>query len=270
MSDVLIIGYGVVGKDMGRIFPEASIYDPEQGYRTGEVVETTTFGGGAKEYRTIESDRRWTVGFVCVPTPRLPGGAADTVIVESAIKQWGERCDVLVIKSTVPPGFTDSMIDEGYRVCMSPEFTGATLDSQQIDDGFVIIGGRTAHRRLVAEVYKRAKPSTFRIHFTDAIMAELVKYAENAFLATKVTFFNEWARICETFGVEYDEWRELLLNDSRIGRSHTQSFAGQRYYNSHCLNKDIPAIIRATRDRGYLPSLLEVVDALNADWRAER
>jgi UDPglucose 6-dehydrogenase len=270
MSDVLIIGYGVVGKDMGRIFPHADVFDPGQGYHIGEMVDVTTFGNEQPEHRSVEGDRRWAVGFICVPTPKLPSGAADTAIVESAVRQWSGRCDALVIKSTVPPGFTDSLIDEGIAVCMSPEFTGATLDSKLIDDDFVIIGGRTAQRRLVAEVYKRAKPSTFRIHFTDAITAELVKYAENAFLATKVTFFNEWARICETFGVEYDEWRELLLNDPRIGRSHTQSYAGQRYYDSHCLNKDIPAIVRASRDRGYLPSLLEVVDALNADWRAER
>lgn len=270
MSNALIIGYGIVGKDMGRIFPNADIYDPAQNYWPDEMVEVTTLGDEAPEHRFVDDGKRWEVGFICVPTPKGERGAADTSIVEEAVRQWDARCDVLVIKSTVPPGFTNSMIDKGYRCCMSPEFTGATLDSQQIDDGFVIIGGRAAHRRLVAEVYKRAKPSTFKIQLTDPLTAELVKYAENAFLATKVTFFNEWARICETFGIEYDEWRELLLNDPRIGRSHTQSFRDQRYYASHCMDKDLPAMIHAARENGYMASLLEVVEAINNDWRAEQ
>lgn len=266
MSDVLIIGYGVVGKDMGRIFPEADIYDPAEGYSSDVTVDVTTFGDTEPQHRRV-ADQHWRVGFICVPTPMNEDGSANTSIVESAARRWRGVCDVLVIKSTVAPGFTDSLIAEGIAVCMSPEFTGATLDSQLVDDGFVIIGGIPEHRRRVAEVYKRAKPSTFKFQFTSAMTAELVKYAENAFLATKVTFFNEWARICETFDVDFDEWRELLLNDPRIGRSHTQSFEGQRYYDSHCLNKDIPAMIRATRDRGYHSTLLEVVDAMNEDWR---
>lgn len=266
MSDVLIIGYGVVGRDMGRIFEGADVYDPAQGLQPGDRVDVTTFGSEGERY--VDDGQRWSVGFICVPTPPLQNGEADTRIVESAIEQWETHCEVLCIKSTVPPGFTFRQIDSGMRVVMSPEFTGATLDSQRVDDGFVILGGGENDRRVVADVYKRSKPSTFHIHLTDSLTAELVKYAENAFLATKVTFFNEWARICEAFGIEFDEWRELLLSDPRIGRSHTQSFAGQRYYDSHCLNKDIPAMIRAARAVHYAPSLLEVVEAINADWRA--
>lgn len=250
---ILIIGYGIVGKAIGRTMRalEPCIYDPALGF-------SDTF-----------SDKPFDIGFICVPTDMQKDGSADTTNVRNAIDQWSDRCGVLVIKSTVPPGFTSSFLVPGYDVVMSPEFDGATLDSWNVDSDFVIIGGFGWDADIVAEAYKKVKPSTFRILVTDSTTAELVKYAENAFLATKVAFFNEFYRICESFGVSINAWRELLLNDPRIGRSHTMVHKDHPYYDSHCLNKDVPAIISAAKSQGYRPKMLEQVVKSNAAWKRE-
>jgi UDPglucose 6-dehydrogenase len=253
IPSVLIVGYGTVGRNLNQLFLDADIED-QYTYPPRMAPSHT---------------KHWTVAFICVPTPSLPDGSADTHIVEEVIERWADYCDVLCLKSTVPPGFTQRYIDAGYAIVMSPEFYGATQHSLHIDYNFVILGGETEATDTVAELYKEWKPASYRIHTTDATTAELVKYAENAFLATKVTFFNEWAHIVRTFGSNVNEWRELLLLDPRIGRSHTFSYAAHPYYDSHCLNKDIPAIIQACENAAdpYIPILLRAVRSLNTFWK---
>ena len=79
----------------------------------------------------------------------------------------------------------------------------------------------------------------------------------------KVSFCNEFARICAQFGVNYREWRELWLADPRINPSHTFVYQDAPYYDSHCLNKDIPAIIIASEKAGYRPGLLQAMEKYN-------
>ena len=108
----------------------------------------------------------------------------------------------------------------------------------------------------------------FRIAQTDARTAELVKYAENSFLALKVTFFNEFHRVAQAMRVDSNEFRELLLLDPRIGRSHTFVYEDHPFYDSHCLNKDVPGIIQAAADAGEEMHLMRMVASLNAAWKA--
>lgn len=244
MSRILIIGYGVVGKNMAATFPEATIHDPAAGYKA-------------------DGDSHYDVGFVCVPTEKLEDGSADTSIVHRVVHEWSRSVDVLCIKSTVPPGTTQSFLYEGYRVCMSPEYFGATVHAQAPKQDFVIIGGLAQDTVRVVEVYKEKFPATLQIRHTDATTAELVKYGENAFLAMKVSFVNEFARICDSFRVNFDHWRELWLLDERINPSHTFVYRDHPYYDSHCLTKDIPAIIQASIEAGYTPELLEKMEEIN-------
>lgn len=148
---------------------------------------------------------------------------------------------------------------------MSPEYFGATQHANAVDYDFVIIGGEPDARSVVAQVYEAVHPASMRILLTDSTTAELVKYGENAFLAMKVSFANEFARICRTFGVDYREWRELWLCDPRINPSHTFVYEQAPYYESHCLTKDIPAIIEAASDAGYWPELLAFMEDYNSD-----
>lgn len=238
----VIIGYGTVGKNMLKLFPESDVHDP--------ILDIDAIG-------------HYDVGFVCVPTDMLEDGSADTSIVIDAIESNADKCDVFCIKSTVPPGTTDSLIDAGYRVVMSPEYFGGTQHANAVDYDFVILGGTPEDRAVVAKCYEEVKPASLRILQTTPTTAELVKYGENAFLAMKVSFANEFARICKSFGVDYREWRELWLQDPRINRSHTFVYEEHPYYDSHCLTKDIPAIIRASIENGYSPELLLSMERYN-------
>lgn len=238
----LIIGYGTVGKNMHSIFQNADIHDP---------------------FLDINATAHYDVGFVCVPTDMLEDGSADTSIVEEAIESTKDMVDYFCIKSTVPPGTTQRLINRGIKAVMSPEYFGGTQHANAVDYDFVILGGPREYTSVVASCYQEVKPASLRILQTDATTAELVKYGENSFLAMKVSFANEFARICKSFGVDYREWRELWLQDPRINRSHTFVYEDKPYYESHCLTKDIPAIISACITNGYSPELLLSMEEYN-------
>src|SRR4030042_407108 len=218
---IAIIGAGIVGNNMAKICPEADLIDPPRGIYADPTIY-------------------YDLAFVCVPTPMKPDGSCDTSIVRAAIEK--NRAAVCCIKSTIPPGTTDHLaVTTGLALVFSPEFFGATQHASAVDYDFVILGGPRTHTAVVAEAYKAIMPASFRIVKTNAVTAEMVKYAENSFLAMKVTFFNEFYRLAENIGVDIDEFREVLLNDPRIGRSHSFTYRDHPWYNSHCLNHDTPA-----------------------------
>ena len=241
---ILIIGYGVVGKNMHKIFPKAAVIDPN----------ATLW--------PENQDEIYDVGFIRVPTESRPDGRADVSVVLEAIAEH-QGCEVLCIKSAVPPGTTQPLIDEGRRIVVSPEYFGATQHANAVDYDFVILGGRLDDTIRVALAYQEVKAAGFRIDQVDATTAELVKYMENAWIATKVTFCNEFANIAKAFGVHYSVLRELWLNDPRVNPSHTFVYPDTPGWDSHCLNKDVAAIMEASRDAGYLPYFLQVMVMVN-------
>lgn len=247
---ILIIGYGTVGQNMHDVFPEADIHDPFKGYDcTGE---------------------RYDIAFVCVPTDMREDGSADTSIVRKVVDAWCDDVEYAIcIKSTVPPGTTEEISNYtgAMHLCMSPEYYGATQHANAVDYGFVIIGGPHNARSHIAEAYKYVRDASLQIHFTDSLTAELTKYMENSWLATKVAFCNEFYRLAAHFGSDYEELRKLWLLDPRVNPSHTFVYTRAPYYASHCLSKDIPAIITAARREGYEMPLLGAIDEINTTWR---
>lgn len=242
---VKIIGYGVVGKNMSKILTEASIHDPAKGV-------------GDLEYADV--------AFVCVPTEMLPDGSADTSIVESVIRE--HEAMVFCVKSTVPPGTCDRIQKEtGKRIVFSPEYFGATEHANYHDYDFVTLGGEICDTSVVVEAYKKVCHPEVKFYFCNRIEAELVKYMENCWLAAKVTFCNEFHRIAERIGVNYDVLRELWLLDPRVNRSHTFVYRDEPYFDSHCLNKDVPALIAFCRQVGYNPELLEQILETNRKFK---
>lgn len=239
---ILIIGYGVVGKNMHKIFPNADIYDPFQ-----------------PEYSKRREDVHYDIGFVCVPTDMLEDGSCDTSIVCRSIIENQEHTDVICVKSTVPPGTTDRF----GKCVFSPEYFGGTQHANGADYEFVILGGERKYTSIVALAYKNVMTGNYRIIQTDAKTAELCKYMENSYLAAKVSFCCEFYRISKAFGVDYNELRELFLMDPRVSRSHTFVYEDHPYYDSHCLNKDVPGIINASLEAGYRPDLLIGIRRLN-------
>ncbi len=249
-----IVGYGVVGKALARIFA----YEP--GSTRVFLYDTGIQGIDTEGSRS--AIQQCDLVFVAVPTPEGPDGACDTSAVEQVVR-WVEP--PICIKSTVPPGTVDRLMAvTGRKICFSPEYVGETPwhPWKEIEShGFVIVGGHPDVCDLVVRAYQAFVGPLARYYVTDAKTAELCKYMENAFLATKVAFVNQFYDLAEAMGVNYNELRELWLADERIGRSHT-IVTEERGYRGRCLPKDMAAIIHAAKAVGGAP-LLEAVDRYN-------
>jgi UDPglucose 6-dehydrogenase len=175
----------------------------------------------------------------------------------------------------VAPGTTERLVEEtGKRIVFQPTYGPGETVQHPFNDlrrmPWIILGGEPAHTIAVADLYKRVYSAETSIWQTNARTAELTKYMENAFLALKVTFCNEFYNISSAFGVDYNQMRELWLLDPRIGRSHTFVFPEDRGFGGKCLPKDVNALIAASRDQGYDASLLTAMVQTNARLRAGR
>ena len=251
---IVIVGYGVVGQNLRAIFPDADIHDPPHGLIAPGVDE----------------NYQYDIAFISVPTPLLTAkesgrqfAGLNCEYVRQAISEVDAA--VYVIKSTIPPGTTDRIRAEtGKVIVFSPEYQGETVNANGYEYPFVIIGGMgTEEEAPVAELYKSRFTGEFRIYKTDALTAELAKFMENAFIATKVTFVNEFAILADRLGVDRDELREFWLADPRVSRSHSYAFRGQPYYQSRCLDKDIPGIVAAAWEVEIDMPLLRAVIGTN-------
>lgn len=249
MKRVLIIGYGVVGKNMHKIFKHADILDPLKGY----------YNHG--------NNHKYDVAFVCVPTEKKINGSCDISIVRNVIMKSSNIVDVFCIKSTIPPGTTKKYFNNNS--VFSPEYFGETIHSNGAEYDFVTLGGTPVLSSKVAEVFKEVVHSNTKFLFTDSKTAELCKYMENCWLAAKVTFCNEFYRIANKLGVNYNELRELWLMDPRINRSHTFVYENTPYYESHCLDKDIPALISFANSNQISTDFMKSVFEVNKKHKSE-
>jgi UDPglucose 6-dehydrogenase len=246
---ILIAGNGIVGGNMRKLFPEADIHDPPQGiFVNPEII--------------------YDVAFICVPTPCKSSGECETSIVEQAISQVSAK--IYCIRSTVPPGTCQELaLTTGKHIVFMPEYYGETVHANKWNYNFIILAGAKEDTNQVAEVFKRINTGELRVFQTIFETAELVKYMENCFLGLKVTFCNEFERIGRKIGVDYNDLRELFIADPRVGRSHTFVYADQPYYESKCLDKDIPALIEFAKSIGIRARLMETVKETNDNFKAE-
>ena len=234
MTNVLILGYGNIGK---HIYDELKtmnpyIYDPN-------IPQYNN-------YPKINID----IAFVCVPTDSQADGSCDTSIVEKTIKKC--NAEIIVIKSAIPVG-TAEYLEKKHkkRIVVSPEYYGTTQHSDN-SPNFLILGGDIKDCVKVAQIYYTIKNGKFRIIYTTSKVAEIAKYMENCFLALKVTFCNEFATVASEYDIPYELLREVFIMDERMGDSHTFVLENQKFYNSHCLNKDIPAFLNIANGKAPL------------------
>lgn len=226
MKSILIVGYGVVGhnlaKEIEKLNPD--IYDK---YKT--------------EYNS-KKNVKYDFAFICVDTPYVDkDNVCDISQIEIALQE--NDANIYIIKSTVLPNTTDKLIKKyNKRIVFSPEYYGGTQHCNNFEFNFTILGGERdicyKVQQLLQEVYDARH--TFRI--VDSTTAELVKYMENSFLATKVAFCLQFYEVCKQLNISYEELRELFILDPRINPSHTFIYEEHPYYKSHCLDKDVPAI----------------------------
>lgn len=255
---IAIIGLGVVGRGMTKLFQDRFQifgYDP-----------------------LIQPDKKLVEGcdlaIICVPTPMKEDSSCDISIVEDVIS-WIES-PLILIKSTIPPKTTDYLANK-YRknVCFSPEYMGESAyftpfwkypDPENAKShGFVIIGGGKASE--IANYFMKVMSVDTVYSLCTAVEAELTKYMENAFFATKITFCNEFFNIAEKLGIDYKKLRENWLLDPRINRNHTLVFEEDRGFGGKCLPKDLNAIVKFADDRGYNAKLLKTVLEVNKEIR---
>jgi UDPglucose 6-dehydrogenase len=134
---------------------------------------------------------------------------------------------------------------------------------------FQIIGGDKKTASAILDFFVDVMGADAKFFITDSITAELVKYMENAFIATKVTFCNEFFSMAEAFGVEYKELRELWLLDKRVGRMYSAVYPDRRGFSGKCLPKDVNAIVKASEKEGYDPKFIKSVVENNKRMRKE-
>ncbi|MEK0337092.1 MAG: hypothetical protein QQN41_06625 [Nitrosopumilus sp.] len=211
---------------------------------------------------------------VCVPTPEIEDGSCDISIIEDTIK-W-LNVPVILIKSTIPPGTTDSLRKKyGKRIVHSPEFIGENkywspykFHNDALKTPFIILGGIPKDRNYV---YDLLLPifGPFKVYkFVDSKTSEMVKYVSNCWGATKVTWANEMKGICDVLGIDFGEVREAWALDPKVEKSHTLVFKDKPGFGGKCLPKDTKALVKFAEDAGYDAELIKEV--LNSNARFKR
>lgn len=245
--DIAIIGYGCVGKNMGKLFTEAIVYDPILNIGTQAEVN------------------RCALSFICVPTPEMENGTCDISIVED-ILNWN-RSTYVVLRSTVSVGTTEYLAQKYDRhIVYQPEYYGETVDHPYADPqcvDWITLGGEEEDCEVVIEAYQKVRSSQLRIYTAPTRTVEFAKYMENAFLATKVIFSNEMYDIACALGVCFSKARELWLADPRMGRSHTFVYKDNRGFGGKCLPKDLNALRNTAKQVGVETHLLNAVAEKN-------
>ena len=216
--------------------------------------------------------RRSDVVFIAVGTPTGEDGSADLKYVLAAADEIGRAMNgykVIVDKSTVPAG-TAELVEQTiarrtkhpFSVVSNPEFLkeGAAVEDFLKPDRVVIGAKDEQAAELMRELYRPFTRTGAPIMVMDPVSAELSKYAANAMLATRISFMNEFANICEAFGGDIDQVRRAIGADRRIGPAFL--FAGCGYGGS-CFPKDVRAVIRFSAERNYRFRILEAVERVN-------
>jgi len=215
--------------------------------------------------------------FIAVGTPPGEDGSADLSHVLAVAKKIGENLEkylLVVTKSTVPVGssrLVRKAIEEElnkrgksieFDVASNPEFLkeGAAIDDFMKPDRVVVGVESERARELMTRLYAPMLLSNFRVIFMDIPSAEMTKYAANAMLATRISFINEIANLCEKVGADVSMVRKGIGTDSRIGSKFLYPGPG---FGGSCFPKDVKALIRTGMEHGSPLTLLESVEAIN-------
>ena len=296
MSDLCVIGSGYVGLVTGTCFADLGnnvtlvdiderkiatlqngkmpIYEPglaevvQRNTMAGRMHFTTSYAEGLKEAEFV---------FICVGTPSGVDGEADLQYVRSAAQTIAQTMDhplIVINKSTVPVGtgdWTTEIIERNqpqpieFAVVSCPEFLregSAIADFMQPDRTVLGCTDRAA-AETVAELYA---PLDAPIVITDLRTAEMIKYASNAFLATRISFINEISIICERLGADVEEVARGMGYDKRIGPHFLQAGVG---FGGSCFPKDVKALANMAQTHGMHPQLLNAVMEINAFQRRQ-
>ena len=228
-----IIGNGYVGEAVN--------------YAFSSVVNTKVFDiDPSKCLNTLESVHNSDFVFVCVPTPMFRDGIQDLSYVKDVFKNSTNK-PIYILKSTVLPGTTDKLSSKykSLKIIFSPEFlTEKNAKNDIINPSRIVLGGEMSLTNEVKKLFD-LRFKNQKIISTDSKTAELIKYMNNAFLATKVSIMNEFKLICDKIGANWDDALVGFISDGRIGNSHINvpGHDGKLGYGGTCFPKDVNALL---------------------------
>jgi len=288
---IAVIGTGYVGLVVGACFAETGnevvcvdriaakvkmlrrgklpIYEPglEEIVRHNAAEKRLTF-----TTTLADAVRRSEVIFIAVGTPTGEDGSADLKHVLAAARDVARAMNgykVIVDKSTVPAGTSELVHEEMARettqpfaVVSNPEFLkqGAAVEDFLKPDRVVIGTSDQRAADIMLELYRPFTRTGAPIMIMDPASAEVCKYAANAMLATRISFMNEVANVCERFGADVDKVRQAIASDKRIGPAFLFPGVG---YGGSCFPKDVKAIVKFSADKKYRFRILEAVESVN-------
>ena len=217
------------------------------------------------------------VVFSAVGTPPDEDGSADLKYVLAVAKTFGQnikKYTIIVTKSTVPVGTAQKVrdvinaelknrnADIEFDVASNPEFLkeGAAIKDFMTPDRVVVGTDSERAKKVMARLYKPFMLSGDRMIFTDIPSAEMIKYAANSMLATRISFMNDIANLCELVGADVNMVRKGIGSDTRIGRKLLYPGCG---YGGSCFPKDVKALIKTAQKAGYDMQVLRAVEAVN-------
>lgn len=295
--NIAVIGAGYVGLVTGACFAElgnhvtcidineTKINNLKQGilpiYEPGlEALIVSNTNEGRLQFATSLSDMSLepAVIFIAVGTPSDQHGAADIKHVLSAARAIGtyiKQYTIVVDKSTVPVGMADQVEDvirqeltqrqtpAKFDVVSNPEFLreGAAIEDFMRPDRVIIGLDSNKAKNIMLDLYLPILRNPERLYFMSVKDAEMTKYAANAMLATRISFMNEIALLCERLGADIESVRIGIGSDSRIGSSFLNAGCG---YGGSCFPKDVRALIKMAEAHEVDPMILQAVEKRNA------
>ncbi|MFW6310018.1 MAG: UDP-glucose dehydrogenase family protein [Prolixibacteraceae bacterium] len=293
---ITVVGTGYVGLVSGTCFAETGInvvcvdidqrkidllnkgkmpiYEPglddicQRNVKKGRLTFSTNLEAGLKDTEAV---------FIAVGTPPDEDGSADLKYVTSVAREIGKFMDhylVVVTKSTVPVGTAkkvkDTITEElekrkieiPFDVASNPEFLkeGSAVQDFLKPDRIVVGTESERAQKVMKRLYKPFLLNGHPILFMDITSSEMTKYAANSMLATKISFINDIANLCELVGADVDAVRKGIGSDPRIGNKFIYPGMG---YGGSCFPKDVQALIRTADEKGYSLDILKAVEAVN-------
>lgn len=262
-AKVAIVGYGVVGKAMHSLFPDALILSSPRNPYLGKNNKPLTY----------QDINKADVAFVCVPTPTDKDGKCDVSIVEDVVSKL--KTPLIIIRSTVEPGTTDRLKNKyGRHIVFCPEYIGETTAhpfGSELLRPFLILGGEKKDTNKAIEIFQDVYNASIKIRQMTAMEAEITKYLENRHIAFTVAECNEAYDLCQKLGVDYNNVREAVFQDDpRMSPYWTFVYPDNRGFETKCIPKDIYAIASYARKVGVPLRITEVVLEENEKWRRKK
>lgn len=254
---------------------EISIYEPElsvlvqKNMKAGRLSFATDLASHLDEVEVV---------FIAVGTPPDEDGSADLHYVLEVAREFGaaiNKYTLLVTKSTVPVGTAARIrevvdaelkrrgVEVEFDVASNPEFLkeGSAVKDFMSPDRVVVGVESERARELMQRLYRPFLLNNFRVIFMDVPSAEMTKYAANSMLATRISFMNDIANLCELVGADVNMVRRGIGTDMRIGNKFLYPGCG---YGGSCFPKDVKALIRTAEENGYQMRVLKAVEEVNA------